>query len=136
REMAPFTYYDFMNDFNVVGNINLKSATINNYDFRYEYYPSPGETFNIGFFYKTFANPIENYVQQAGAQQFYLGNARSATNTGVELELRRSLANVNTTDFLKKFSTTMNFSYIISRVDLGDASTLSQDAVRPLQGQS
>lgn len=137
REMAPFVYYDFMYDVNIVGNPDLKSATINNLDLRYEYYPSSSETVSFGTFYKSFKNPIENYVQPIGlSQQFYLKNAAKATNYGVEFELRKAFDRNSQSPFIKKLSTLINASYIISKVDLGKDSTLSQARTRPLQGQS
>jgi hypothetical protein len=137
RELAPFVYYDFMYDVNIVGNENLKSSTISNYDLRFEHYPSSAETFSLGVFYKKFLNPIENYVQPVGlSQQFTLKNAASATNYGIEMELRKSFNQQSQNKFIKKLSTLINASYIISRVDLGDDSTLSQARTRPLQGQS
>ena len=137
RELAPFVYYDFMYDVNIVGNPDLKSATIDNVDLRFEHYPSRDETMNIGLFYKRFMNPIENYVQPVGlSQQFYLKNASSARNMGVEVEVRKSFDQNSQNEFIKKLSMVLNGSYIISEVDLGDDSTLSQDRNRPLQGQS
>ncbi|MES2618388.1 MAG: outer membrane beta-barrel protein [Bacteroidota bacterium] len=137
RELAPFVYYDFMYDVNIVGNPNLKSATIDNVDFRYEYYPTSAETVSVGLFYKNFKNPIENYVQPIGlSQQFTLQNAKKATNFGAEIEIRKSLDNVSQNKFLKCISLVINASLIYSRVDLGDDSTLSQAKTRPLQGQS
>jgi hypothetical protein len=137
RELAPFVYYDFMYDVNIVGNENLKSATISNFDLRFEHYPSSSETFSLGVFYKKFLNPIENYVQPVGlSQQFTLKNAASATNYGIEMELRKSFSQQSQNKFIKKLSTLVNASYIISKVDLGNDSTLSQARTRPLQGQS
>jgi hypothetical protein len=137
RELAPFVYYDFMYDVNIVGNPDLKSATIDNIDLRYEFYPSSSETVSLGGFYKKFTNPIENYVQPIGlSQQFYLQNAKGANNYGFEFEMRKSLENETQNLFLKKLSINFNASYIISKVDLGDDSTLSQDRERALQGQS
>jgi YD repeat-containing protein len=137
RELAPFVYYDFMYDVNIVGNPDLKSATIDNVDLRYEFYPSSSETISLGAFYKNFINPIENYVQPIGlSQQFYLQNATGADNYGLELEVRKSLENETQNLFLKNLSINFNASYIISKVDLGDDSTLSQDRERALQGQS
>ncbi len=137
RELAPFVYYDFMYDVNIVGNENLKSSTISNYDLRFEHYPSSSETFSFGLFYKKFLNPIENYVQPVGlSQQFTLKNAASATNYGLEMEIRKSFSQQSQNKFIKKLSTLINASYIISKVDLGDDSTLSQARTRPLQGQS
>lgn len=137
RELAPFVYYDFMYDVNIVGNPDLKSCLIDNLDFRFEKYPSSSETFSVGLFYKNFINPIENYVVPIGlSQQFFLNNAARATNRGLEIEYRKSLENDFQNKFLKKLSMNINASYIISEVDLGDDSTLSQDRTRPLQGQS
>lgn len=137
RELAPFVYYDFMYDVNIVGNPDLKSATINNFDLRFEHYPSTAETFSLGVFYKKFTNPIENYVQPVGlSQQFTLKNAASATNYGLEMEFRKSFSQQSQNKFIKKLSCLLNASYIISKVDLGDDSTLSQARTRPLQGQS
>lgn len=137
RELAPFVYYDFMYDVNVVGNPDLKSAQIHNFDLRYENYPSSSETFSFGLFYKKFNNPIENYVIPVGlSQQFGLKNAQSATNYGAEIEIRRSLEKVDLPVFFKNLSMNINLSYIISSVDLGNDSTLSQARKRPLQGQS
>jgi len=137
RELAPFVYYDFMYDVNIVGNPNLKSCLIDNLDFRFEKYPSSSETISLGLFYKRFLNPIENYVVPVGlSQQFSLDNAKSATNRGLEFEYRKSLENDFQNKFLKKLSMNINASYILSNVDLGSDSTLSQDRTRPLQGQS
>lgn len=137
RELAPFVYYDFMYDVNIVGNPDLKSCTIDNIDMRFENYPSSSETVSFGLFYKRFVNPIENYVQPVGlSQQFFLKNAKSARNMGAELELRKSFENNTQNPFFKKLSVLLNASYIISTVDLGDDSTLSQARTRPLQGQS
>ena len=137
RELAPFVYYDFMYDVNIVGNPDLKSATIDNIDMRFENYPSASETISFGLFYKRFLNPIENYVQPVGlSQQFFLRNASSASNMGAEIELRRSFQNSTQNAFFKKLSVLINASYIISKVDLGQDSTLSQARTRPLQGQS
>ena len=137
RELAPFVYYDFMYDVNIVGNPDLKLCTIDNLDLRFENYPSLSETFNFGVFYKKFVNPIENYVQPVGlSQQYMLKNASKATNMGVELEYRKSFENSSQNKNLKKLSMLINASYIISKVDLGKDSTLSQARFRPLQGQS
>ncbi|MEZ4804874.1 MAG: TonB-dependent receptor [Bacteroidia bacterium] len=122
---------------NIVGNPNLKSATIDNLDLRFERYPAKGQTVSLGVFYKKFINPIENYVQPIGlSQQFFLNNAASATNMGAEIELRKSFENSTQNNFFKYLSIVLNASYIISEVDLGADSTLSQAQKRPLQGQS
>ena len=59
REIAPFSFYDFVNNRNITGNPNLKNAQVQNADFRYEFYPTPAEVLSIAAFYKKFTNPIE-----------------------------------------------------------------------------
>jgi outer membrane receptor protein involved in Fe transport len=54
RELAPFTYYDFIFDVSRRGNQNIKVATIHNFDLRYDFYPSKGELITFGAFYKKF----------------------------------------------------------------------------------
>lgn len=138
RELAPFLYYDFVNEANVIGSPDLETARIHNVDLRYEFYPRPGETISLAGFYKNFNKPIENFVTQAsdGTQQFSYRNAELANNLGVELEIRKSLSDIAATSFLKNLSLVFNGSYIYSRVDLGNDPTLIQDRIRALQGQS
>ncbi len=136
REIAPFLFYDYKYEAGRVGNPNLKTATIDNFDFRYEYYPRGGETVSVGAFYKNFTNPIENRTIVTTEQPtFSYINADKAFNYGVELELRKSLLGVTNYAFLNKLSVNVNFSYIISQVDLGETA-VAQARVRALQGQS
>ncbi|MDO5614721.1 MAG: TonB-dependent receptor [Cruoricaptor ignavus] len=137
REIAPFLFYDFK--FNVArdGNPNLKTATIDNFDLRYEIYPSRGEVINLGVFAKRFQNPIENVNRIVTENRmFSYGNADKALVYGAELEVRKSLANVFANiPILNRMSVNLNASYIFSEVDLGDKA-VSQQRVRALQGQS
>jgi TonB-dependent receptor len=134
REIAPFLFYDYQNDAAKVGNPKLETATIDNLDIRYEYYPRKGETVSLGGFYKLFDKPIENVVQITTEQpQFLYANAKNAYNYGAELELRKSLSN-SSIPFISRLSANVNASYIFSKVDLGKVT--SQDRNRPLQGQS
>ncbi|WP_026999433.1 TonB-dependent receptor [Eisenibacter elegans] len=136
RELAPFLFYDFNKDVNIVGNPNLGTAFIDNLDLRYEFYPSPSQTVIIGGFYKRFTNPIEQRVAQvADGQQFSFINADFANNLGVELELRKEFIMASSPVF-KYLTLVLNTSYIYSRVDLGEAIQGGQDRERALQGQS
>jgi TonB-dependent receptor len=136
RELAPFLFYDYKMEAGRVGNPDLKTAHIDNYDLRMEWYPRVGETVSFGVFYKNFTNPIESRTIITSEQpQFTYINAYNATNYGAELELRKSLAGSVSNRVLQNFSINLNASYIFSEVDLGDI-TLAQERVRPLQGQS
>ncbi len=137
RELAPFMFYDFKMDASKVGNPNLKTAYVNNFDFRYELYPREGETYSIGAFYKNFINPIETQIFVM-TEQPGLGflNAESAYNYGAELEVRKSLKGVTGSRFIDRFSVNVNASLIRSEVSYGDSVARAQDSKRPLQGQS
>mgnify|MGYP001218837174 CR=1 FL=1 len=136
RELAPFLFYDYKLEAGRVGNPNLITATIDNLDLRFEYYPRNGEVFSIGAFYKYFTNPIENRTIITTEQpQFTFINADFAQNYGVELEFRKSLKGVTNSAFIDNFSVNMNASLIFSEVDLG-SSAVAQKRERALQGQS
>ena len=144
RESAPFYYYDF--DFNVLnyGSLYLKPteplkvATIDNFDLRYELYPSAGELVHIGAFYKHFTNPIENVAVLTSNLAYTFANAPSAYAYGVELDAKKSLNFLddafNTRGF-KNLSVVANASLIRSQVTLGD-NIVAWNKTRALQGQS
>jgi TonB-dependent receptor len=144
REAAPFFYYDF--DFNVLNygslylnpETPLKVATIDNFDLRYELYPSSGELIHIGGFYKRFTNPIENTVVLTTNLAYSFANAPSAYAYGVELDLKKSLNFLDDafgTTGLRNISAVFNASLIKSQVQLGD-NFVAWDKKRALQGQS
>lgn len=136
RELAPFLYYQFEYEAAIVGSPDLKTAFIDNIDLRYEFYPNPGELISVGGFYKNFTDPIETYLSITTENpQLYYGNAPKATSYGVELELRKSLASLGVSKFLRNTSVNLNAAYIKSNVDVGTAAT-NQIQNRPLQGQS
>jgi TonB-dependent receptor len=136
RELAPFLYYDFELEQGVQGNPNLKTATIDNVDLRWEIYPNPGEAISLGMFYKSFNDPIESILLlTTEAPQSTYGNADMASAYGVELEFKKSLSSLGVSRFLRNTSINMNASFIFSEVDLGAQAT-AQQQVRQLQGQS
>ena len=128
RELAPFSFYNFIQDNIVSGNTQLQRATINNYDIRFEYYPSNNQMFSISGFYKDFSNPIEliNRTGTSGSPELYYDNVTKVQNIGAELECRFII--------YKGLSSYTNASIIRSRVDLHNF--IGSDSLRPLQGQS
>ncbi|GAB3501753.1 TonB-dependent receptor [Spirosoma knui] len=120
RELAPFRYYDFARQLEVRGNTALKTATIQNFDLKYEFYPTPNELISITGFYKDFTNPIESFlIPIPGAFQFTFTNAIAARNYGVEVEFRKGFAN-SSSAFLQNLQVVGNASYINSRVTTGE----------------
>lgn len=137
RELAPFLFYDYQFDAEKYGNPNLKTAKIDNIDFRYELYPRKGEMFSIGGFYKQFTNPIETQILiRSEAPAFSYQNAASAYSRGIELEFRKSFEGVTNSRFIDKLSANINAAYIQSQVNYGENASAGQEAKRALQGQS
>jgi TonB-dependent receptor len=125
RELAPFTYYDFIFDVARRGNQDIKIARIQNLDLRYEFYPSESELITIGAFYKKFKNPIEAAVFYNGSTvAFTVANSESAYSAGFEFEARKNLT--------KNLLGVFNASIITSDVKVSGLSDYS----RYLQGQS
>jgi outer membrane receptor protein involved in Fe transport len=136
REVAPFAFYDFVNNRNISGNPQLKNASIQNFDFRYEQYPTPSEVYSIAAFYKQFTNPIEVVFASGSNPELNFANAASAYSAGLEAEIRKNLNSESPNSFLGKSSVVFNGAYIISKVSLGANSASNQSDNRPLQGQS
>ena len=137
REIADYSYYDFTNNANIIGNRNLRTAKIYNGDLRYEFYPSKSELLSVGVFYKHFTDAIEQVTNLIPGSTLELGylNAASAYDVGVEVEARKSLVGITENAFLQHFSFVLNAAFIKSRVTLVDGDN-SLDNSRPLQGQS
>jgi TonB-dependent receptor len=143
RELAPFTFYNFLNDNLASGNPNLQRATINNYDTRLEYFPGKGQVISVSGFYKTFDDPIEMLLRTgtSGQPELYFDNIDNATSYGAELEYRMNLGWLNRTDSNSVFSRTTfytNASLIRSEANLSAIAGLEEypGSTRPLQGQS
>jgi TonB-dependent receptor len=143
RELAPFTFYNFVIDNIISGDPNLQRATIMNYDLRYEYLIGNGQNFNISGFYKDFTNPIElvNRTGTSGAPELYYTNVPGVTTFGGEIEYRFNLGFLSKKENHKvwdQLSMNINASLIRSRVNLGDSLFGQNEYLdgRPLQGQS
>lgn len=137
RELAPFLYYQFEFESALIGNPNLNTAFIHNVDLRYEFYPNPGEIISIGGFYKKMKDPIELFMQiTTDVPQFVYGNSAEAYDAGMELELRKSLASLGVSRFLRNMSVNLNAALIKSQVDIGATAGGNLARYRPMQGQS
>ncbi len=131
RELSSSVYYDFNLFSDVKGNPELKHATINNIDLRYEYYPTNNEYITIALFYKHFKNPIEwTYLDAGGSYTYTFENAKAANNMGAEADIRKNLGFLG----LKNFTLGLNAAYIYSKVEFDKESSLERD--RAMQGQS
>lgn len=131
----------------VSGNYNLKHATGDNIDFRYDNFFSTTTYFLAGVFYKKITDPIEfagfnkdgSPVRPGSNPDSYgpTNPASSATNYGLELVASK---------FIGKFGLSGNYSYIRSTVttvktlltpnSVGSQQLTTVLQTRPLQGQS
>lgn len=131
REVSTSVYYDFDLASDVEGNPGLKPAYIHNIDFRYEWYPSNGESVSVALFYKHFESPIEwTYTVAGGTDLVYSNkNAKAANNYGIEVDLRKNLDFIG----LPNFSWSFNGALIKSKVEFEKG---SKEEDRAMQGQS
>lgn len=138
RELAPFLFYDFITDFAISGNTDLKRSIIDNYDLRFEWYPGAGQLISVSGFYKSFTNPIEQASRPDATRELYFVNVPKATNIGFELEYRVKLSSIfksDSSEILNATTLFANFAYVSSKVDVSQVNGAVNDS-RPLQGQS
>ncbi|AYL96591.1 TonB-dependent receptor [Mucilaginibacter celer] len=143
RELSFFSYFDYDLFVSVSGD-NLKRTSIQNYDLRYEFYPSPGEIISVSGFYKNFKDPIEILYPNANPRKYVYSNLKGAKNTGIEVDLRKSLNFISGSSPLwSNLYISGNFTYLDASVDLGTVYSVNADGKavpgkrnRPLTGQS
>ena len=140
KELGPVVTQDFSDSQIFLGNPNLKLSSVNNYDFRAEYFPRAGEVLAVSLFYKDIQKPIEQTIFGIGSTQYLrYSNNPQAQVWGVEVEARKRLDQVHTA--LKNFSANFNSTYIQSQVELSEQQIDARQSsgifgnTRPLQGQ-
>ena len=140
KELGPVVTQDFSDSQIFLGNPNLKLSSVNNYDFRAEYFPRAGEVLAVSLFYKDIQNPIEQTIFGIGSTQYLrYSNNPQAQVWGVEVEARKRLDQVHAA--LKNFSANFNSTYIQSQVELSEQQIDARQSsgifgtTRPLQGQ-
>lgn len=140
REMSNFVYQDFEMFVLIHGNEDLQNAYINNYDFRYEWYPSAGEIVSVAAFYKDFTNPIEAFLIPAGTGYDYKPyNTEEGYSMGLELDVRKKLTefenSASALRHLKDLTIIFNTSLIKSEINT-EKQGFARDKKRIMQGQS
>ena len=135
RELSPFAFTEVAGGRSVAGNPDLKQATIDGLDMRWETFPASGEVVAASVFYKRLDQPIERIVQPTTDFRQSFVNAESAKLYGVELEFRRSLATLLPS--LGRWSVNANYAHIKSSVEVGEHQfSVVTNTKRPLEGQS
>lgn len=143
RELAPFLFYDFVTNYTYEGQESLSRARIDNYDFRYEFFPGKAQLFSVSAFYKKFKDPIEIVTIPNTTSQVIYVNDKSAEVYGAEAEFRTligTLAGIkNDKSWLNKLTLSANAAYIKSSVKLDSLFSFPPEQLvtdRALQGQS
>lgn len=150
RELSPSPFQDPILDLITVGNPELKTANIKNYDTRWEYYFTPTDSFSVAGFYKEFTNPIEKTFAPGGSAQIItLQNALGAEVYGVEFDLHRSLGFAEGLPWLgdlsfwpvgdinwQNYYVAANYTRLESSVRIDTTLTTQTNPDRPLQGAS
>lgn len=74
-------------------NMPIISSVANNYDFKAEWYPSPGELISVGLYYKNIDDPVELYrrITPDAANVFTRLNTKNAKVKGVEVDIQKIL---------------------------------------------
>jgi outer membrane receptor protein involved in Fe transport len=135
RELAPFQFTDISGRSTLFGNPDLRQTKINNFDARWEWFPSGVDLFAASFFHKKFDEPIERVLYWSADVLTSWFNVDEATNKGLELEVKKNLGFLS--DGLENFSFYGNFSLIDSNVIIGEIpGVILTSQERPMQGQA
>lgn len=114
RELAPYASFDFVGDIVLVGNPNLERTLIDNFDLRWELFPTTSELVSVSAFYKDFTNPIELVINPMAANlEGNFRNVAAAQVYGLEFEFRKNLGFI--TPMLKNFRAGGNLTLIRSQ---------------------
>jgi TonB-dependent receptor len=141
KEIGPVVTQDFADSAIFVGNPELQLSSVNNYDFRAEYFPRAGEVVAVSLFYKLIDKPIEQTRTRngEGTEFFKYINNPSGNLYGAEVEFRKRLDQLSS--WLKNFTVNFNYTYTQSEVALTQGQINNNQEVgilettRPLQGQ-
>ena len=134
-ELAPSVFYDERGR-EFLGCPSCQASTIDNFDFRAEYYFADKDSVSIAVFTKEIDQPLERSILDgsgSSATALTFRNAESATVSGIELDGSKTF--LDTAEHLLVVGA--NFSFIESEVELDAVSQqLEIDPKRDLQGQS
>lgn len=130
-ELADVKIYDaFLDEFKQ-GNPDLQMTTINNFDLRWEWFPTPRETVAISAFYKTLDSPIEVLIR---GDSLTPDNIEEAKVYGLEFEARQYLGRFS--EVLENTSIGINAAWIHSEATIPEDELESIRSVFPDAGDT
>lgn len=138
REVANFSYFDFIRNVQIQGNPSLERSQNTNLDLRWETYPHAGEVLSVSLFAKHFSKPIEQTIvpgSAANSLRFSFENPSSSRTYGVEMEVRKNLSFLGEQEWLQQLYINFNGALMQSEVSFAENANF-WDPNRPLQGQS
>ena len=137
REVSAATYIDPLTEARIIGNPNLVTSPITNFDARAEWFFENGDNFTASLFHKDIDRPIET-VQSAGSDEnivLTFTNAQQAEVNGIEVEWLKDLSSLGP-DFFEPFFFSGNVTLADSEVTIGDVAFNLTNQVRPMSQQS
>ncbi len=118
KELTDIRYNDVFTGDVYVGNADLELTVVDNFDLRWEWFPSKGETVAVSLFYKDMTNPIE-VLYQPSIGSIQPQNVEEGTIYGVEFEFRRNLEFLGAA--FHRWSLGANLTFIESEVTIPDS---------------
>ena len=135
-ELVPYTIRG--QDYDEVGNPNLKHTVADNFDLRYEFFPKDEEQLFVSGFYKKLQNPIENALLSltGGQLVFTPQNFANAKILGAEFVYTKYFGNFGVTGNYTIIHSKVNSPKVVPDSVSFSGKTLFKTQDRPLQGQS
>lgn len=105
-EIVPYNIIG--EDYKERGNPDIKHTVADNFDLRYEWFPTASEQIMAGIFYKRIQDPIEYGLETSGQDTYYTpANFGTAHNMGLEIDV---------TKYFHRFGVKANYTYTYSRI--------------------
>ncbi|MGQ0528904.1 MAG: TonB-dependent receptor domain-containing protein [Panacagrimonas sp.] len=134
-ELAPSRFYD-ENGREYIGCPTCEASTIDNFDFRVEYYFNEKDSASLALFSKDIDKPLERSIPDgsgSATDALTFRNNESAKLSGIEIDLSKTF--IDTAEHL--LSVGANMAFIQSEIELDETGQrLEIDPKRDLQGQS
>ncbi len=117
KELTPIIQQEFLGGPIFIGNPDLGTSSLKNYDLRMDYRPSVGSLFSVSLFHKDLEDPIE-YVQRPSTEFLYTTarNYPEGYLSGLELEARQDLGELD--EAFTGFGLGGNVTFLHSKVHL------------------